>query len=103
MHDRVAGVQARVVFALTAVAGVRTPFFQYLLWEEVMLVKTAQLNGEDVEDVTDAVLADPNLRVRRPSIPEPDLFWFILLVLHRKPDGASPERVMCMVSASTHL
>lgn len=41
-------LQARVVFGITAMAGVRTTFFQYWQWKATELVKVAMVNGDEV-------------------------------------------------------
>lgn len=61
-HKPNLSLQARVVFALTAIAGLRTPFFQYWRWQDVELIKVPMLRGE-VMEATDGVLHDRDTQV----------------------------------------
>lgn len=53
-----------MVFALTAIAGLRTTFFQYWRWEDVELIKVPMLQGE-VKDATEEVLHNSDTQVWR--------------------------------------
>lgn len=61
-YDLASLLQARVVFALTALAGLRTTFFQYWRWRDVELVKVPMLRGQ-VREATEEVVHDDDTLV----------------------------------------